>query len=237
MIRIAIVEDDAQYVETLRAYLDEYGKTCEETLEVTVFQDGDGITANYRAQFDIILMDIQMEFVDGMAAAKEIREIDSEVVIIFITNLAQYAIKGYEVGALDYIIKPISYFVFSRKFARAIAGLKKREKKHIVIQTKTGVARLDISKIQYIESFDHNLIFHTEEKDYVSNMTMKSVEKELENCGFSRGNYCYLINLECVEGLDGKCAILKGKKLQISRPRRNAFMKDLTRHWGDCAKA
>lgn len=236
MIRIAIVEDDEQCVKELTQYLRKYEQSEEEELEITVYRDGDGITAGYKAQFDIILMDIQMEFVDGMTAAREVREMDSEVVIIFITNMPQYAVQGYEVGALDYILKPVSWFAFSQKFARAVARIRKQTRKYMTIHTKTGIVRLDISDIRYIESFDHNLIFHTEKKDYVSTMTMKSVEKELEDCGFSRGNHCYLINLEYVEGIDEKCAVLKGKKLQISRPRRNAFLKDLTKYWGNCPK-
>ena len=73
MIRIAIVEDEESYVKELTGYLKEYQNTYKEELEITVYRDGDGITSNYRAQFDIILMDIQMKFMDGMSAAEEIR--------------------------------------------------------------------------------------------------------------------------------------------------------------------
>ena len=61
-----------------------------------------------------------MKFVDGMTAAEEIRKMDSEVVIIFITNMTQYAIRGYEVDALDYVLKPVSYFAFSQKLKRDV---------------------------------------------------------------------------------------------------------------------
>ncbi|TGY97002.1 response regulator transcription factor [Petralouisia muris] len=233
MVRIAVVEDDNSYVGELTEYLKRYQQICEEKLEITIYQDGDEITSSYKAQFDIILMDIQMKFVDGMTAAKEIREIDSEVIIIFITNVSQYAIRGYEVGALDYILKPVSYFVFSQKLTRAMERIKKLEKKDIIIQTKDGVARLNVSNVQYIESFDHNLVFHTEEKDFISNMTMKSIEKELNNSTFSRGNHCYFINLAHVDGIEDGCAVIKGKMLQISRSRKNGFMKDLTKYWGN----
>lgn len=233
MVRIAVVEDDNSYVAELTEYLKSYQQSHEEKLEITIYRDGDEITSSYKAQFDIILMDIQMKFVDGMTAAKEIREMDSEVIIIFITNASQYAIRGYEVGALDYILKPVSYFVFSQKLTRAMERIKRLEKKNIIIQTKDGVTRLNTSDVQYIESFDHNLVFHTEEKDFISNLTMKFIEKELNNSTFSRGNHCYLTNLAYVDGIGDGCAVIKGRKLQISRSRKNGFMKDLIKYWGN----
>lgn len=233
MVRIAVVEDDNSFVAELTEYLKSYQQRYEEKLEITLYRDGDEITSSYKAQFDIILMDIQMKFVDGMTAAKEIREMDSEVIIIFITNASQYAIRGYEVGALDYILKPVSYFVFSQKLTRAVERIKRLEKKDIIIQAKDGVTRLNTSDVQYIESFDHNLVFHTEEKDFISNLTMKFIEKELNNSTFSRGNHCYLINLAYVDGIEDGCAVINGRKLQISRSRKNGFMKDLIKYWGN----
>ena len=111
--------------------------------------------------------------------------------------------------------------------------IKRLEKKDIIIQAKDGVTRLNTSDVQYIESFDHNLVFHTEEKDFISNLTMKFIEKELNNSTFSRGNHCYLINLAYVDGIEDGCAVINGRKLQISRSRKNGFMKDLIKYWGN----
>ena len=86
MLRIAIVEDEENYISVLKGYLQRYKEESGEQIEVTVYHDGDEIAAFYRAQFDIILMDIEMKFIDGMTAAEEIRKIDSSVFIIFITN-------------------------------------------------------------------------------------------------------------------------------------------------------
>lgn len=233
MIRIAIVEDEELYVKELKKYLEEYQKSFGEEFEITIFRDGDGITAKYKAQYDIILMDIQMKFVDGMTAAEEIRKADTEVVIIFITNMTRYAIRGYEVDALDYILKPVSYFAFSQKLSKAIGRIKKKSSKHVTIQVKGGVLRLDVSDIYYIESVGHNLIYHTSTGEHMSAGTLKSIEEEFANMGFSRCNKCYLINLKHVEGVKDKCAIVRGEALQISRPRMSAFMQDLTKYWGD----
>lgn len=141
MVRIAIVEDDELYISQLQQYLTDYQKQSGEDFDIKVYRDGDAVTADYKAQHDIILMDIQMRFVDGMTAAEEIRRMDSEVIIIFITNMPQYAIRGYEVGALDYILKPVAYFAFTQKLGRAVARLKKKTQTPVVIQIKGGVCR------------------------------------------------------------------------------------------------
>lgn len=233
MIRVAIVEDEILFAEELMEYLCKYQMDGGEELEVKLYRDGDHIIADYKAQYDIILMDIQMKFMDGMSAAEEIRKTDSEVIIIFITNTPQYAIRGYEVGALDYVLKPVSYFAFSQKLSRAIARIKKRERTYITITVKGGIVRLDTSDIYYVESYGHNLIYHSQSGDYVSPGTMKSAEEKLKKQSFIRGNKCYLINLEYVEGIQEKCAVVKGEKLQISRPRMNMFMQELTKYWGE----
>lgn len=136
MIRIAIVEDDHNYKEQLIDFLHKFKQEQGETISIETYNDGDEIVENYHAQYDIILMDVQMQFMDGMSAAEEIRKIDSEVVIIFITNLAQYAIKGYAVDALDYILKPISYFQFSQRLTRAIERMKKEKPNLLLYESK-----------------------------------------------------------------------------------------------------
>lgn len=231
MIRIAIVEDEDLYIRQLTQYLEEYEKKEKEDFEITVYRDGDGITSQYNAQFDIILMDIQMKFVNGMTAAEEIREVDSEVVIIFITNMTQYAIRGYEVDAFDYILKPVSYFAFSQKLGRAITRIKKRGSRYVTVPVKGGILRLNTSDIYYVESEGHNQIYHTSSGNHIAAGTMKLAEEKLKDLSFSRGNKCYLINLEHVEGIKDKCVIVKGERLQLSRPRTNEFMQDLTKYW------
>lgn len=233
MIRTAIVEDEDNYISVLKEYLERYKRESGEQITVTIYHDGDEIAAFYKAQFDIILMDIEMKFIDGMSAAEEIRKIDSSVFIIFITNAPQYAIRGYEVGALDYILKPVSYFTFSQKFGRAVAKLKKREKKWLTISVKGGVMRTELSEIYYIESEGHNLIYHTKNGNYVSSSTMKSAETAMEEMDFSRINKCYLVNLEHVDGVQDKYAIVHGEQLLISRPRMKQFMQELTKYWGE----
>lgn len=138
MLRIAVVEDDKTYAARLKEYLVRYGTERNQKISVALFPDGEDIVTDYSAEFDIILMDVEMTFMDGMTAAEKIREKDNEVVIIFITNMPQYAIQGYKVDALDYVLKPISYFAFSQRIDRALTRVKKKEVTYITVAQKGG---------------------------------------------------------------------------------------------------
>ena len=107
MIRIAVVEDEELYAEQLQNYISKYAEERKKQIKVTWFQDEEDIVSGYKGEYDIILLDIQMRFMDGMTAAEKIRELDSEVVLMFITNMIQYAVRGYEVDAMDYVVKPV----------------------------------------------------------------------------------------------------------------------------------
>ena len=236
MISIAIVEDEKMYAEQLEEYLHRYEKDNGELFDITVYSDGDQIVNKYKSQFDIILMDVEMKFMDGMSAAEEIRKIDTEVVIIFITNMAQYAIRGYAVDALDYVLKPVSYFAFSQRLNRAISRMKKRETKMIMVNIKGGTVRLNLANIFYIESQGHTLILHTILGDYETSGTMKELEEKLCDMNFCRGNKGYLINLQHVDSVEDGCAVVNGERLVISRPRKKDFMEALTAYWGEVIK-
>lgn len=233
MIRIAIVEDEKRDVIVLKDYLAKYEEEFGEQLEITAFHDGDEIVASYHAQFDIIFMDIKMRFIDGMTAAEEIRQMDSTVIIIFITNTPQFAIRGYEVGALDYILKPVTYFAFSQKVSRAVLKIKRTEKKWLTIQIKNGIKRIEVSDIYYIESEGHYLKYHTKKEIISSYDTIKTVETAIADTKFFRINKCYLINLEYVEGIKERLAVVHGEELLVSRSRMKPFMQELTKYWGE----
>ena len=233
MIRIAVVEDEELYAGQILEYLKRYEAEEKEGLEITLYRDGDGITSEYKAQFDIILMDIQMKFVDGMTAAEEIRRTDAEVIIIFITNMAQYAVRGYQVAAQNYVMKPITYFALSQELNKAIERIRRRERSFIVLPLKDGIFRVAVEDIYYVESQGHSMIYHTAGGEYTVSETMKSTEEKLAPYGFSRGNKGYLINLRHVDGVRDKCAVVRNEMLPLSRARLNDFMQDLTHYWGE----
>jgi DNA-binding LytR/AlgR family response regulator len=232
MIRIAIVDDDSTSIELLKSYMMQYQRERGEEMSVTAFSDGDELVENYKAEFDMILLDIEMRFMDGMTAAKKIRESDPEVVIIFITNMTQYAINGYQVNATDYVLKPVSYFSFSQSLDRALVRMGKRVKHYIAISVKGGTVKLGVAEICYVESQGHRLIFHTKTDEYVTFSTMKEIEEKLKDYHFFRCNKGILLNLAFVDGVQDGCVIVNNEMLVISRGRKKDFMEELTNYLG-----
>ena len=235
-MRIAIVEDEARYMEQLRDYLRKYQSEFDRNLEVTCHENGINFIHSFRSQFDIILLDVAMPYIDGFETAQKIREQDSEVVILFVTNQAQHAIRGYEVDAMDYILKPISYFAFSQRLNRAISRVSRREEPYLLLQLKSGPRKLKINHIFYIESSGHNLVYHTLDGDFTILGSLKDAEERLAKYNFLRCNKGYLVSLRHVDNVQNGCAVVNGQHLLISRPRKAAFMESLTNFLGGGAQ-
>jgi len=229
---IAIVEDNPQFNETLQNYLEKYSQENHIEFKIYSFSDGDEITSDYEAKYDIIFLDIEMKRLDGMSAAQKIREFDSDVIIIFITNMAQYAISGYSVGALSFLLKPLPYFAFSQELTKSIERLRKRKQKSILIPTENAMIKINSQDILYVESYGHDLIVYTQTDSYTTRGTIKRIEEDLADFHFYRCNNGYLVNLAYVSGVKDEEAIVGKYRLKISRPRKKSFMEALTQYIG-----
>lgn len=232
MIRVAIVEDDAEVQGVLQEYVRRYTRQYGTEFEVTVFADGVDILEDYRAVYDIIFLDVEMKHLDGMETAQRIRALDSDVMIVFITNMAQYAIKGYAVGALDYVLKPVPYFAFSQQLQKAEEQLRRRTRHYLAVPVEGGLRRLDTSRIYYIESEGHRVRFYTEEGDFAAPGALKALEEKLADRPFARCNSGYLVNLAQVQAVQQNTVQVGPYELQVSRPKRKSFLAALTDYIG-----
>lgn len=232
MVRIAIVEDDRAYAKKLQGYLEQYRAEHQAALHCRVFHDGLAFLEGYHSDFDILLMDIEMPMLDGMSAARRVREADPHVVIMFITSMAQYAIRGYEVGALDFILKPVSYAVFSQKLQKAVRLANRNRQEHLLLPMNGTQRRVSIPLILYVEVAGHQLQIHTETGIYCVSLPLKKLEAELAGHPFAKCNQCYLVNLRQVEEFRGNTVVVGGHTLQVSRPRRKDFQIALTNYYG-----
>lgn len=232
MYHIAIVEDEASFAAQLQEYLKQYEEENDIRFKVSVFEDGADILADYQPLYDIILLDIEMPKVNGMKAAEEIRAQDADVTLMFITNMASYAIRGYEVGALDFVMKPINYYIFSMKLTRALKRTKQKAQQEMLLTLPDGVKKLNVQQIYYVEVQNRMLYYHTEEGVFVVRGTMQSVEQILEPYAFAKCNHWYIVNLKHVSEVRKNTAIVAGHELEVSRRNRTAFLKALTDYVG-----
>ncbi|MCR5468505.1 MAG: LytTR family DNA-binding domain-containing protein [Lachnospiraceae bacterium] len=230
MINVCIVEDEVEQANLLKNYIEQYGKSHKEEFDTEHLLDGLDLVEDYKSQYDIILLDIQMKHMDGMAAAERIRKMDSDVIIIFITSTVQYAVQGYAVDALGYVLKPVPYNQFEQLFDKATQRVRARQN-HVYIKVSVDdkQIKLDCNNIHFIESQRNNVVLHCSDGDYVTQGPLKKFEEMLAPHGFSKCHNAYVINLSFVEAIKKEEVFLTdGTALPISRAKKKEFMAALT---------
>ena len=231
--RIAIAEDTENARFQLQQYLDRFARESGCSFDVEIYPDGREIVEHYRPGFDILLMDIEMPQLDGMKAARILREKDPDVAIVFVTNLVQYAVQGYEVEALDFIVKPLSWETFDFRMKRILGRLRRNRaeaREGVTLNPEGGMVLLPFADITYVEINHHTLTWHTLRSSYEVRGTISDAERQLEGHGFCRSNQCYLINLRFVTGIREEEVLLGGEALRISRSRKKDLMRAITEY-------
>lgn len=230
--RIAVIEDDAGDAKRVEDFIKRFFGEENAEYELKRFSSPSGFFDKWVSYFDIVLIDIEMPNMNGMDASRKLREGNKDVVIIFITNLTQYAVEGYSVNAFDFIIKPVEYGNFKVRFKRAIDFVSSRSKKIIIRLAGNIVQTVPISQIKYVEVFSHNLVYHTTDGNYQERSSLSDVESVLKEHGFYKCSNCYLVNLKYVERIEDTTATVAGESLGISRRKKKEFMEAVTRFYG-----
>lgn len=230
-MQVAIVEDNKDAAELLRSYLTQYENTVDEQFHITCFPTAAAFLEPYRG-YDLIFMDIQLPHMDGMEGALRLRKMDTQVKLIFVTNMAQYAARGYEVEALDFMVKPVAYADFAFKMKRAMNAIQISRKKELVIPQPSGMVRIGSDELLYVEVRGHSLTYHLSGQAIQARGTMERAEEQLAPWSFLRCNNCYLINPRYIDWVRGYTVRVGGEELQISHPRRKKFMENLSQWYG-----
>lgn len=235
MVRFVILEDNASERTRLENYLhlfeQEHGI---EPFYIRSYERAIPLVEEYRCDADVLLLDIQVSDMLGMEAARRIRQVDTDVIIIFVTNLVQYAIEGYSVQAIDYILKPVAYQAFSAKLERVLRVLSHREDApSLVLRTRGGQMRLSPSRLVYIEVLNHDLHFHTADGTVHNQWgSLSKIEQQLDGRYFVRCHSSYLVNLKYVQGVQGDRVLVEGEEIPLSKTKRKEFLRALAQYRG-----
>lgn len=228
VINLAVVEDDDRDAELLQKYLKRYSEEENVTFNVRRFRSGKELLEGYLSVYSVIFMDIQMPGMNGMDAATELRKLDKTVSLIFITNMVQYAQRGYEVDAVSFLLKPINYYDLFMRVKKALEIALANQPHTFTIALPDGLCSVSTDKLMYVEVAGHTLKYHFVGEVLELSGSLSKVEAQLQPYGFLRCNSCYLVNPKHITGVKGLDVQVGAEVLRISRPKKKKFLKDLT---------
>lgn len=228
-----VLEDQASDCLRLKSFIKRFSQEHSVDIETVVFQNGLELVKNYSEDFDILFVDIEVPGMNGMKVSEQVRSFDMLIPIIITTNMAQYAIKGYEVDALGFIVKPLPYSMFSYYLTKALTkcerNRKQKENNVLTITTASGSMRqMYVDEIKYVVKEKNYIVYYLVNGEQIKERgTMKDVLPRFENTPLKQCSSGCLVNLRFVTQKDGNEVHLAEISFSIAMPYRKTFTKEL----------
>lgn len=222
-MKVAVLDDMPADAKRIEDYLRRYQTEQGISLQISTFCSSVEFLERFDGSYDVIFLDIEMPGCDGLEVAHEIREKDESVGLIFITNMAQYAIRGYEVSAIDFMVKPVSYYNFSEKLTKAIRYVQSHSSKDFLLSDEDGIRRIRGSDILYVEKSKDYLVYHTTQGQFRQRGTAKALKEQLQGQPFAECTAGCLVNLGRVSRVGRETVSLQEVQLPLSRRLKKSF--------------
>lgn len=251
MVKIGIVDDEKGAREQLRKAIERFGSEYRVEFEVQEFSSADSYLSAKSSDCDILYLDIDMPRMTGMELAEKIRETDAEVIIIFCTNLEQFALNGYSVSALGFLVKPVQWYSFHMYLDRALKAIQRRTGRSEKADTRTIVVKdgpvsrvIDTADIKYVEVRQHYLLYNIKEQGtgggsvIKTRGSMQDAVGLLSPHGFVRCSSSFLVNLSCITAVSRLDLYIGQEVLPIGRAYKDSFTREFSKYlakrgWGD----
>ncbi|MBQ7182567.1 MAG: response regulator transcription factor [Clostridia bacterium] len=232
MLLIAIVDDDPKDASLLKGFVEGY---CARNQIAAMTHHFTGGLALIRAPetYDIIFLDIQMGRLDGLETARLLRKINRDSILVFVTNMAQFAIKGYEVDALDFILKPATGDAIDYVMDKAMRRLDSGAGAAFSLKTADGTISLPANDITYVEVFDHNLVYHTTRGDYTVRGRLSDLTGKLDPERFVMCNRSFIVNLRHVSNVTADHLLIGAIRISVSKSHRKELLTRFSSFLGD----
>ena len=219
-LKIAICDDDKRDLLQIASLLETYRHDRKAELSYVSFQSATELLASMDdREYDLLLLDMLMPGVNGMQAAREIRERNSQIEIVFLTSSLEYAVESYSVRAHYYLLKPATEEKLFPILDRLMADFQRPEDA-LRIKTQTSVFSLPYGKIEYIEVSAKKLYFYLTDggKREVSGSLADFERALLKRPGFMKVHRSYLMNLQWVQELrQGELVTVTGRRVPVAR--------------------
>ena len=229
MIRIAICDDEAN----IRSYLSSLIGVQSCPCEIVEYASAGDCLADHQ-EIDLLFLDIELATdrsgLDGMALARKIREraTGTQPVIIFVTGYERYVFDAFDVGAFQYLLKPVDEEKFAQVFSRAVAQIgtaKEKPGRVLTLQSANTSKTVPLDSIYYIESSNHKVELHLKDGEFACYAKIGDLELELQD-QFFRIHKGYLVNLSYVDGYSKtEVTLTNGERLLLSKYKYQDFVK------------
>lgn len=220
MYKVAICDDNPADLRLITDYLTE--PDFHYPLELRPFKSGVELARTYKkeGQFDLIILDMMMDRLNGIETALEIRKTDRKVVILIVTATVEYAIEGYKINAARYIVKPVSKLEFQKIIKSIFASIDKNRGAYYHFPSKSGNTVISMEDIYYFESDIRSIHISSRQGDYTFTGRISAVEEQTKGHGFLRVHKSFIVNLRHVHNIFKDSVTLdNGAEVPLSRHR------------------
>ncbi len=229
---VVILEDRPSDSQRLESFIQKYASEKELQVEVSIFSEGSKLIEEYDNRFDVLFVDIELPGISGMKTAEKVREKDSVIPIIFTTNMAQYAVQGYEVAALGFMLKPIPYFQFEKYFSKAVAKCKKNRELLETSMLSLGNNRMfkyvSVDEIVYIIKDRNYIEYHFVNHEFFRERgTFRDVLPKFEKTSIKQISSGCMVNLRYVQKKNVNDVYVMDMVFSVTMPYRKSFTQDL----------
>lgn len=237
MYRILIVEDEDAAAQALQDAIARFGAEQGDQFQVTRLTSAIDLDERVSGAHDLIFLDIELPGQNGMDAAFDLRAHDTSTPIVFVTNLAQYAVHGYSVNALDFIVKPFTYEDFALRMDRAMRVVRQRASRALTVRGRDGLRVFDASQLVFVDMSGHDLVYHLEGGESVAvRGSMRRLEGELGGSPFLRISSGCIVNMGHVRGVaDAALTLSTGDVVWASRANRRTVLEAIAAYLGSGA--
>lgn len=208
MIKIAFCDDDMEVLHQMNELLDRYRVERNEDITYAAFQSPFELLMEIEKGIrpDILFLDVVMPGQNGMDVAKEIRQYDTNMKIIFLTSSPEFAVESYSVGAYFYQLKPIWEESFFRLMDAVLAECEKKKKNSLILRSKDGITRIDLQQLEYCEVLGRKLLFHLENGAVLESAgSLDDLAGQLmQYSNFFRPHRSFLVNMEYIQNISSR---------------------------------
>lgn len=227
MIRAIAIDDEPIALKVIENFCNEIETI---TLEKTFGNAEEGLKYLKKFPTDIIFLDIEMPNLNGIDLYKQIKQ---NTLVIFITSRPDYAVEGFNLNALDYLLKPFTFERFKQATDKArdyFVSNTNQKTEHIFVRADYSLQKIMLNDILHIEALDDYLkIYLNQQKTIVARMTMKAMLEKLPKTEFVRVHRSFIVPIKKVESLRNKTLQLGDKKIPVG----NSYEEEVMKYFKD----